>query len=923
MVKNFIWRRELLRSPLARRLILAIVLFSLGVTLLLTVIQLYGQFRHDMRGIEADLRQIEQVHLKALTRSLWATNEYDLLLQLEGIVHVPRFEYVAVREGEKLWAQAGARRSANVIERHYPMVYTQEGREIPLGTLTVVVSLDDVYHQLFTQTLTILTNNGLQTLLMAGFALVFFHWLVNRHLQVMATYVRGMDVRLPASPLILAQKGHRIPNELDELAAAINHMRENTHAALTALQNSEEQFQLATEAADVGLWDWNLQNNAVYQSPVFKRQLGYREEEMPSRYESWESRLHPEDRARTLAMVQDYLADRVPSYEAEFRLRHKDGSYRWFLSRGALRRDEAGRPIRLLGVQVDISGRKQAEQRLRESEERARAVAENSPIGIFLADPDGKVIYCNRAFHTILEVPFEEPLLERWFEFIHSADWERVLAVWQDFVHGLRPDYDIEFRFVTGLGERLTHMRAAAIREGDRLLGYAGTTEDITERRRAEEQLARLAHYDSLTALPNRVLFADRLGQAMIEADRHGRLVGVAFLDLDRFKNVNDTLGHDAGDQLLKAVAERLTGTVRKGDTVARLSGDEFTLILADMGHVDDAARVAQKVLDVFTQPFHIAGRELHMSASLGITLYPFDTTDVSGLLRNADIAMYRAKEHGRNTYRFYAADMMTKAVENLALENDLRHAVDRGELMLHYQPIIDCTTGEILGMEALVRWRHGTRGLIPPLQFIPLAEDTGLIVSIGEWVLREACGQCQRWQREFKRPLRVAVNLSARQFAQPPIARTVRRVLEDTGLDPTALELEITESVLLHHDAEKLESLRALAEMGVTLSIDDFGTGYSSLSYLKRFPIDALKIDQSFTHDIPDDADDAALARAIITMAQSLGLKTIAEGVETQAQFEFFRSERCDAAQGFYFSKPLPAEEFAALLGNGRLVMG
>ncbi len=798
MVNNFIWRRELLRSPLARRLIVAIVLFSLAITLLLTVIQLYSQYRHDMRGIEADLRQIEQVHLKALTRSLWATNEKDLLLQLEGIVHVPRFEYVAVREGEKLWAQAGSRHSANVIERHYPMVYTQEGREIPLGTLTVVVSLDDVYHQLLTQTLIILASNGLQTFLMAGFAFVFFHWLVNRHLQTMAAYVHGMDVRLPAPPLVLAQKGHRSPDELDELAAAINHMREKTRAALAALQSSEEQFQLATEAADVGLWDWDLQNNAVYLSPVFKRQLGYREEEMPSRYEAWESRLHPDDRARALATIQDCLADRVSYYEVEFQLRHKDGSYRWFLSRGALRRDEAGRPIRMLGVQVDI-----------------------------------------------------------------------------------------------------------------------------TERRHAEEQLGRLAHYDSLTALPNRVLFADRLGQAIIEADRHGRLVGVAFLDLDRFKNINDTLGHDAGDQLLKAVAERLTGAARKGDTVARLSGDEFTLILADMGHVDDAARVAQKVLDAFTQPFYVAGRELHMTASLGITLYPFDVKDVSGLLRNADIAMYRAKEHGRNTYRFYAADMMTKAVENLALENDLRHAVDRGELVLHYQPIIGCAAGEILGMEALVRWRHGTRGLIPPLQFIPLAEDTGLIVPIGEWVLREACAQCQRWQREFKRPLRVAVNLSARQFGQPPIARTVRRALEDAGLDPTALELEITESVLLHHDAEKLESLRALAEMGVTLTIDDFGTGYSSLSYLKRFPVKALKIDQSFTHDIPNDADDAALARAIINMAHILGLKTIAEGVETQKQFEFFRSERCDAAQGFYFSKPLPAEEFATLLGKSRLATG
>ncbi|MHB8624422.1 MAG: bifunctional diguanylate cyclase/phosphodiesterase, partial [Sulfuricaulis sp.] len=856
MVKNSMWSREQLRSPLARRLIVAIVLFSLGITLLLTVIQLYSQYHNDIRHIKTGLRQIEQVHLNVLSRSLWATNKNDLQLQLDGIVHIPNFEYVSVREDDKLWAQAGNRRSINVIERHYPMVYLQDGREIPLGTLTVVVSLDNIYRQLLTHTLVLLISNGLQTFLMAGFAFMFFHWLVNRHLQTMAAYVRGMDVRLPAPRLVLTQKDPHDPNELDELAAAINEMRENTRTALVALQSSEEQFQLATEAADVGLWDWDLQSNAVYLSPVFKRQLGYREEEISSSYETWESRLHPDDRVRALETIQNFLAERVSYYDLEFRLRHMNGSYRWFLSRGAVRRDENGRPIRMLGVQVDITERKQNEQRFRESEERARTVAENSPIGIFLADPNGNVIYSNRAFHAMLGVSFEAPLLERWVEFIHPDDRERVLTNWQKFVHGQRSGYDIEFRFVTGMGEGLTHTRAAAILEGDRLLGYAGTAEDITERRRAEEQLVRLAHYDSLTALPNRLLFTDRLNQAMIEANRHGRFVGVAFLDLDRFKNINDTLGHDAGDQLLKAVAERLTGVVRKGDTVARLSGDEFTLILADMGHVEDAANVAQKILDAFIQPFHVAGHMLHVTASLGITLYPFDIQDVSGLLRNADIAMYRAKERGRNSYQFYAADMMTNAVENLALENDLRHAVDRGELVLHYQPIIECESGKILGMEALVRWRHGTRGLIPPSQFIPLAEDTGLIVPIGEWVLREGCTQCQRWQREFKRPLRVAINLSARQFGQPPIARTVRRALEDARLDPTALELEITESVLLYQDTEKLESLRTLAEMGVTLSIDDFGTGYSSLSYLKRFPVDALKIDQSFTRDIPDDVD-------------------------------------------------------------------
>ena len=782
-------------SPLARRLIVAIVYFSVVATVLLTAIQTYQQYRQAMRNIDADLAEVATVHIAALSRSLWATSRNALRLQLEGLVRTPNFEYAAVYEGNKLWAEAGTRYSSSTIERHYPLTHTLAGKVIPLGTLTVVIGLDTVYHNLITQALRILLNNSLQIFLLAGFAYVLLYLVVNRHLQTMATYVRNMDLRQsPAAPLILGYKRkRRTPDELDELAAAINSMRERTQTALAALQTSEEQFLLATEGAEVGLWDWNLSSNTLYLSPVLKKQIGYQDYEIQDSYEEWETRLHPEDLPRMRSMISDYLSGRTTHLEIEYRLQHKDRSYRWFLARGALRRNESGHAIRLLGVQVDIS-----------------------------------------------------------------------------------------------------------------------------KRRQAEEQLGRLAHYDSLTGLPNRVLFADRLSQAMIESDRHQRLVGVAFLDLDRFKNVNDTLGHDVGDQLLTAVSQRLIGAVRKGDTIARLSGDEFTLILADMAHVDDAGRVAQKILDAFALPFNVMGRDLYITASLGITLYPFDVEDVSGLLRNADIAMYRAKEQGRNTYQFYAADMMTKAVENLAIENDLRQVFDRKELVLYYQPIVRCQDEVIIGMEALVRWRHPLRGLIPPSQFIPLAEDIGLIVPIGEWVLREACAQCRRWRQEFQRPLHVAVNLSARQFGRTPISQTVKLALQDSGLDPAALELEITESVLLHQDIDRLESLKILSQMGVTLTIDDFGTGYSSLSYLKRFPVDVIKIDQSFTHDIPNDADDAALARAIVNMAHTLGLKTVVEGVETRAQMEFFRREGCDAAQGFYFSAPLPAEEFADLLKQG-----
>ena len=501
---------------------------------------------------------------------------------------------------------------------------------------------------------------------------------------------------------------------------------------------------------------------------------------------------------------------------------------------------------------------------------------------------------------------------------VHPEDLEAVKEANRAALAGDK-SYDIEHRIVRPDGSvRWVHEQADIVRDTEaKAVSMVGVVQDITERKTSEERIQYLAYYDALTGLPNRVLFADRLQHAVIDADRRERLVGVMFLDVDRFKDVNDSLGHETGDQLLKAVAERLTAIVRKGDTVARLGGDEFTIILAGMAHVDDAAHVAQKILEVFEQPFHVAQREFHMTASIGITLYPFDDSDFSHLLRNADIAMYRAKEAGRNTYQFYTAEMTAKASERLALKNDLQRALKQHEFSLVYQPIVN-GGGDILGVEALLRWQHPKHGLIEPDQFIGLAEETGLIVVLGEWVLRAACQQCVAWHRRGFPELRMAVNLSARQFRHARLAGTVQAILQQTGLDARRLDLELTEGVLLEHDETTAGSLRTLSDAGMSLVIDDFGIGYSSLSYLRRFPIRTLKIDRSFTRGIPADLDSSAIAVSIITLAHSMGMKVIAEGVETVGQLEFLRRQGCDAYQGFHFSKPLPPDDMERLLTTG-----
>ena len=451
-----------------------------------------------------------------------------------------------------------------------------------------------------------------------------------------------------------------------------------------------------------------------------------------------------------------------------------------------------------------------------------------------------------------------------------------------------------------------------------KVVGVIGLIRDITERKAAEQQIEYQAYHDALTGLANRRLFQEHLSLALALAQRRSSFVAVLFLDLDHFKVINDSLGHSVGDELLKQVARRLRNSVREGDTVARVGGDEFTIVLQEIARPDDAAAVAKKVLRQIAEPMEVSGHKLYVTTSIGVTVFPQDGGDAEALLKTADAAMYRAKAEGRNTYQMATPDLSRSTHERMTLESGLHQAMEMGEFVVYYQPLIDLETMQLVGMEALLRWRHPERGIILPSEFIGLAEERGMILMIGDWVLREACREAKRFHERGLTHLRVSVNISPRQFRDEALVWTVESALSEAGLDPRALELEITESVAMEDVELTMTTLAELRKSGVSIAIDDFGTGHSSLSYLKRFPIDALKVDKSFVADLPEGFEDSAIVASVIQLANGLGIRVVAEGVETAEQIEFLREHGCREVQGFYFSYAVPPEEILKLIVTG-----
>jgi len=504
-----------------------------------------------------------------------------------------------------------------------------------------------------------------------------------------------------------------------------------------------------------------------------------------------------------------------------------------------------------------------------------------------------------------------------WFEHVHPDDRARVQELLLSTIKSASNQWSDEFRLVRA-DQKITHVFArghvARAQDGS-ARRMTGVLQDVTERKEQEERTRFLADHDELTELPNRSLFRQALNKALQRAERSGKMLSILFFDLDRFKNINDSLGHDAGDEVLRAVAERLTACVRKIDVVARFGGDEFAVLTEGLTAEDQASTVARKILETLSKPMILAGRQYRPAASIGISTYPTDGRDAQSLLKNADIAMYRAKEDGRGTFQFYSDQLNTHSVQRLEFESNLSNALTNHEFVLYYQPKVDLATGRVAGLEALIRWVSPQFGFVPPGDFISIAEETGLIVPMGRWVAQTACVQNRAWQKGGLPPLRIAINISARQMSDKGLVAFLSETIKKTGLTVESLELEITESAVMSNQEHAEKVLNELKGLGFHLTMDDFGTGYSSLAYLKRFPFDSVKIDQSFVRGIPESKDDEAIVEAIIAMAHSLQLKVVAEGVETKEQYDFLRTLGCDQIQGYYFSKPIPSNEIVMLL--------
>ncbi|SHJ59620.1 PAS domain S-box-containing protein/diguanylate cyclase (GGDEF) domain-containing protein [Geosporobacter subterraneus DSM 17957] len=684
-----------------------------------------------------------------------------------------------------------------------------------------------------------------------------------------------------------------------------------------ALMVSNQRYELAVEGANDGIWDWDLKNDVYFVSARWKKALGYTEGELPNQYDSWKELIHPEDQRAVLYKIRDYLESRTGSYEDTYRIRCRNGNYRWILSRGKAIWHEEGQAIRAAGSHTDITSYMELQALLHKEKELYRSIINGAAVFILGLSTDAKIIEFNPYAEEITGYRKDEVLGLRWFDlFIPSEKRTHTDEIVQKILKG-EIVRNQENEVITKDGRRLDVLwnnNAIYDNQGN-VLGIIAMGTDITQRKLMEKELFSLAYYDELTGLPNRKIFKNHLEEIIGQAQNKQQRFALLYLDLDNFKKINDTLGHAYGDRLLKKIASALGQTAQGEERVYRLGGDEFGIVIPNMMNAIEFHKQIIAIMEIISRVWVIEGQELFITASMGIAVFPEDGQDAQTLLKNADTAMYVSKDRSKNCYTFYTSDMNEKAIKYLEMEKDLRNALQRKEFRLYYQPIVNLRTGKIKGVEALIRWVHPVKGMISPAEFIPFAEETGLIVEIGERVIAEACRCLKKWRDMGLPQINMSVNLSARQLSQYDLGDKIQGIIEEVGVYGRDLVFEITENMALYDLKQSMNILNTLRTMNIRIALDDFGTGYSSLNYIKRLPIDMIKIDKSFIGDITKHFHEQAIAKTIIDLAHNMNYLVTAEGIETEEQYRILKDFDCDFGQGYLFSRPIPEDELEALL--------
>ncbi len=936
-MKPGIKNKELFRSPLARRLTISIILVSSAITLILTCIQLYLTYRTEITGIESDLNRIEQVHVKALSQSLWAANQKEIHLQLDGIVQIPNMDYATIIEGDKLWAESGSKSGKRLIIREYPLTYQYRGTNREIGTLMVYANIENVYAYLIKQAAIILASNAFKTFLVAGFMLLFFYKQVNRYLIIITDYIKSLNIQERQSPLVLPRSGKHTFDEFDLLVDVINSMYKKTHEVHSELRDSHEQFHaIADYTIDWESW-FDPNGKLIWVNPSVTRMTGYSQEECLSMadypmpiiaHSADQQKLRKELSRATLGATVENI---------EFMIRHKDGSEIWMVMSWQPTYDSNGKfngyrtSVKdisyLKDIEHDLSDKVQELEQAEDIQKRLLVISQEEKarlssllaamnIGILFESVNNQVVYFNPTFRRIWLIPEAVNLAgQKTVDVLeHSAN---ILSKPDHFSkHILQTlgthEVSDSFEITMADGRVITQVSYPVHDQESVFIGRLWIYEDVTHERQTAEQLIYLAERDSLTGLYNRHRFQEELSRTLADAERHNIQGALLFFDLDEFKYINDNFGHRAGDAMLIRVAGEVSSLVRRSEIFSRIGGDEFAILIPD-AQKSEAIHLADRIIRSTGQiPFRFEGQNLRLTTSLGIALYPEHGDNAEDLVAHADAAMYQAKDAGKNTWRVYSHDLdaSREMLQRLTWHERVSNALEKNLFRLHYQGIYAAKTGELCHLEALVRMLDDAdpAGVIMPGHFIPAAEKTGKILDIDRWVITESIHVLSR-QPELPA---IAVNISGRSFDDPELPQFINEQLNSNGVEPKRLMVELTETAAVSdlHDAQRF--IESLHQTGCLVCLDDFGSGFSSFAYLKHLKADILKIDGLFIRDLPNDHDNQVFVKSIVDVARGMRKMTVAEFVEDAETLKMLQKFGVDLVQGYHLD--MPQEDHPAL---------